>query len=144
MVNHSIIHACKMPCYEKALGYMVPLDPNDPHYLCYHKNNHLYLNFLDMFELEPKFADPIFETALKFLDVTENKVLIHCNMGMSRSASIALVYLAKLGVIQNSSYELARVDFTKRYTNYQPGPSIREYLHNRWDYLMKINSSEAV
>ena len=59
------------------------------------------------------------------------KVLIHCNQGISRSPSIGLLYLAVKGIIKNENYNIAKEDFIKIYPKYEPS-GIKEFLEINW------------
>lgn len=59
-------------------------------------------------------------------------VTIVCNKGRSRSASIALLYLAVTGEISNSSYKSARFDFLAYYPDYSPNRGISIFLEKTW------------
>jgi len=64
-----------------------------------------------------------------------SKVLIHCNQGLSRSPSVALLYLAKRAhMISSESYDVARSDFEKIYPEYAP-KGIADYLRKHWDEI---------
>lgn len=132
----ALIHACKSPCHQRVLGYTGSLPSTHPNYLVYEIENHLFLNMID--PPQPLFKPQLFIKSLDFIDkhIENQKVLIHCNLGKSRSPSIALLYLAKrLKKITNSSYESACVDFNKIYPYYQPGSGIMQYLSRNWDML---------
>lgn len=132
----AVIHACKSPCHQKALGYRGNLPSTDPHYLVYEAGNHLFLNIID--PPKPLFKIPLFIRSLDFIDrhISDRKVLIHCNHGFSRAPSIALLYLAKrLKLINNDSYEAAFSDFKEIYPYYQPGTGIAIYLSRNWQIL---------
>ncbi len=129
----AVIHACKSPCHQRALGYKGSLSPTHPNYLIYEKGNHLFLNIID--PPGPLFKKPLFIRSLDFIDyhISERKILIHCNHGLSRSPSIALLYLAKkLKVINDDNYIAAVSDFRKMYPYYQPGTGIAIYLSKNW------------
>jgi hypothetical protein len=133
-----IIHACKT-CHRKALGYKNSLTSVHPNYLIYQKQNHLFLNMVDMEqELLPKYTNPIMRSAVVFIEqyIQDKKVLIHCNQGQSRSPSIALVYLAKNKIISDVSFEKACDDFSNIFKNYEPGKGILLYLRNNWNTLL--------
>ena len=89
--------------------------------------------------LLPKFTTPICNSALKFIDknIKNKKILIHCNHGLSRSPSLALLYLAKKGIINNQSYNDAVKDFLKMFSNYNPNNGIASYLRTEWGNLIK-------
>ena len=129
----AVIHACKSPCHQRALGYKGNLPKNHPNYLIYENGNHLFLNMID--PSEPLFMPPLFIASLDFIEkhIPKRKVLIHCNLGLSRSPSIALLFLAKrVKVINGESYRKAAQDFVKLFTNYQPGRGIALYLGSHW------------
>lgn len=64
------------------------------------------------------------------------KVLIHCNQGISRSPSIGLLYLAVKGIIKNENYNIAKEDFIKIYPKYEPS-GIKEFLEINWSNYFK-------
>jgi len=137
------VHACKHPCHCRAVGYRGSLSPDHPSYLIhppkdYLKSNNLYLNIIDV--ENPKYFDKLlFESSLEFIEYHWNKgkkIFIHCNIGESRSPSIALLFLAKkLRVINDKSYEMAKKDFLKIYPLYYPNNGIRIYLEKHWREL---------
>jgi hypothetical protein len=129
----AVIHACKSPCHQRALGYRGSLPKDHPNYLVYERGNHLFLNMID--PNEPLFMPPLFVVSLDFIEqhISKRKVLIHCNEGLSRSPSLALLYLAKrAGVINEKSYGLAVRDFVKLFPSYRPGRGIALYLELHW------------
>ena len=132
----AVIHACKSPCHQKALGYKGSLPNNHPNYLTYERENHLFLNMID--PNEPLFMPPLFLASLDFIEkhISERKVLIHCNEGLSRSPSLALLYLAKRAeIISGKSYGEAVKDFIKLFPSYRPGRGIVLYLQLNWKRL---------
>lgn len=136
-----IIHACKHPCHIKAVGYKGSLPKSHPNYLILENNKHLVLNMVDMEqELHPTYTNPIMKAAINFIEkyIEMNKILIHCNQGQSRSPSIALIYMARKGIINNESYPAASKEFIKLYQYYQPGRGIAVYMNNNWDFLMNM------
>jgi hypothetical protein len=136
-----IIHACKT-CHQRAVGYKGSLPSTHPNYLIYENGAHLFLNMVDMpNELLPKFTNPIFNCSMNFInrEIQNKKILIHCNMGQSRSPSIGLAYLAITGVISNNSYETAIKEFKVFYPEYLPGAGIMLYMRHNWDFLMNIS-----
>jgi len=129
----AVIHACKFPCHQRALSYRGSLPSNHPHYLTYERGSHLFLNIID--PLQPLFKLPLFTASLDFIDnyIDERQVLIHCNHGLSRAPSIALLWLAKRkNAITNVSYRDAYTEFNKIYPQYQPGNGIAHYLLDHW------------
>ena len=88
--------------------------------------------------LSHEFTEPIITTALDFIEkkIEEKNVLIHCNLGFSRSPALALLFLAKRkGVLNNASYQKAKTEFIKIFPNYLPGIGIDSYLNLYWSEL---------
>ncbi|OFX51315.1 MAG: hypothetical protein A2046_03985 [Bacteroidetes bacterium GWA2_30_7] len=135
----AVIHTCKHPCHQKAVGYKGSLKKNHPYYLILERGNHLFLNMVDMdVPLSHEFTEPIVTTALDFIDrnIATKKILIHCNLAQSRSPALALLFLAKRkGIINNESYQRAKEDFIKLYLNYNPGKGVESYLIKHWGDL---------
>lgn len=84
-------HACKEPYHRQALGYTGRAAPKGhPEYLIARRENRLILNLVDA--PDPAYLPrEIIDTNLR----TGNRVLVHCNEGLSRSPGIGLLYLAK-------------------------------------------------
>lgn len=136
----AIVHTCKNPCHVKALGYKGSLPPTHPNYLVLDNGQHLFLNMVDMEkELNPIFTNPIMKSAMIFIKrhIKTTKILIHCNQGLSRSPSIALLYLAQIGQIRNDSFQNATIDFMKLYPMYKPGNGILMYMARNWNEIVK-------
>jgi len=130
----ALIHACKSPCHQSILNYRGSLPHDHPHYLVYEKQNHLFLNMID--PEQPLFKPILFLKSLDFIKahISRRKVLIHCNHGKSRSASIALLYLAKCTTaISQTNYKEAARDFLRLFPDYQPGRGIAIYLGSQWN-----------
>jgi len=138
--NWAVIHACKSPCHQRAVGYRGNLNKNHPNYLIFEKENHLFLNMVDMdMPLSHEFTEPIVSAALGFIEknIKSKNVLIHCNEGQSRAPALALLFLAKRkNIISNENYQKAKVEFIRLFPNYQPGRGIEIYLINYWSQLM--------
>ena len=134
-----VVHACKSPCHQKAIGYRRNLPNTHPNYLILENEKHLYLNIVDMkMPLLHKFAESIMLTALDFIEkhISTKNVLIHCNLGQSRSPSLGLLFLAKRkNDINNETYQKAKEDFIKLYPQFNPGNGIESYLINYWSHL---------
>jgi predicted protein tyrosine phosphatase len=84
------------------------------------------------------FTEPIILATLNFIEknIQSKKVMIHCNQGLSRAPTLALLFLAKRAkIINNKSYQKAKEDFLKLFPNYQPGTGIQIYLTTYWNKL---------
>lgn len=122
--DYAVIHACKFPCYNSISN---------------NKNNvleigdNLYLNIID--PKEPLFTFDLFEKSIEFIDkhIKDRKVIVHCNQGKSRSASIALLYL-----FRDKEYWEAQYEFSQIYPNYLPSEGINEYFETNWEILKNI------
>jgi hypothetical protein len=133
----AVVHACKSPCHQRAVGYQGSLPGHHPHYLILERPNNLYLNMID--PSEPLFMPPLFTEFLRFArqhwEAGKN-FLIHCNRGDSRAPSLALLFLSKvLEVLPADSYWEAWQEFFKIYKNYLPGQGIQLYLSKNWAWF---------
>lgn len=133
----AIVHACKSPCHQTAVGYKGNLDSKHPNYLVIESGTELYLNMID--PPVPLFKPILFTEALRFAKhhhEAGRAALFHCNQGRSRAPSIALLYLAKVRrVLSDESYEYARRGFELLYEFYAPGKGIESYLTDNWNSL---------
>lgn len=133
----AVIHACKSPCHQQAVGYRGSLAASHPNYLVLQREYDLYLNIID--PPVPLFKAETFE---RFLAFSRSKydagasLLIHCNQGESRAPSLALLFLAKhTGVLPRSSYADARQEFERLFPAYQPGSGIQQFLARNWSEI---------
>ncbi len=134
-----VIHACKYPCYVNQVGAGIP-GRDHPDYLHLETPTDLFLNMVDSPVIPVEFGNPMFERAIAFLHArqgTAKRVLIHCNLGQSRSPGIALAYMAWLCKIPNLDYDTSRKAFSELYEDYRPGNGVRDYLTTQWDWLME-------
>lgn len=133
----SVVHACKSPCHQAAVGYRGSLPSHHPHYLQYRHAQHLYLNLID--PPKPLFKLESFYSFLSFASEalgSGQQFLIHCNKGESRAPSLGLIVLAKyLKVIPGDSYANARDEFERIFPGYNPGLGIQGFLEDRWSEI---------
>ncbi|WP_322003140.1 hypothetical protein [Marinobacter alexandrii] len=133
----AVVHACKSPCHQRAVGYTGKLPNSHPNYLVLEQGSDLYLNIID--PPVPLFMPALFSSFLEFAKKhwdDGKKLVIHCNQGESRAPSLALLFLARaLTVIDDSSYGSARDEFQKLYPRYQPGKGIQTYFTQNWAKL---------
>lgn len=133
----AVVHACKSPCHQSAVGYKGSLPNTHPNYLVLEQGSNLYLNIID--PPVPLFLPPLFSNFMEFANKhwkDGKKLLIHCNQGESRAPSLALLFLAKgLSVIDSSSYITARKEFEAIYPRYTPGKGIETYFTKNWPSL---------
>jgi hypothetical protein len=130
-----VIHACKEPYHRQALGYTGRGAPkNHPEYLVAVREGRLILNLVDVDNVAYIPAE-IIDAALLAIhqNINSSKVLVHCNQGVSRSPTIALLYMAKFTdrfVSMNS--EAATREFQRIYPAYAPAGGIAEYIRLNW------------
>lgn len=133
----AMVHACKHPCHQDAVGYKGNLDKRHPNYLVLERCSDLYLNMID--PSVPLFPLELFHAALAFADrhwAAGRDVVFHCNQGRSRAPRLALVFAAKRrGFINDASYSAARVEFEMQYGHYVPGRGIETFLETNWNAL---------
>jgi hypothetical protein len=127
--------AAKEPWHRQAIGYTGrACDKTHPEYLMARRGNELILNLVDAPKAE-FFNKSIIDAALEFIEEQLNigeKVMIVCNEGRSRSASIALLYLIKHGIIKGNTLEDCEAEFIKVYPEYNPGAGIRGFMKEHW------------
>jgi predicted protein tyrosine phosphatase len=132
----AVVHACKEPYHRQALGYRGRTAPEGHRERLVARRGHrLILNMVDA--RDPSlFSEEMMDAALDFIDETLDKglkVLVHSNRGQSRSASIALLYMAaRLDELPAESLEAAEEKFKTIYPYYNPQSGIREHLRQNW------------
>ncbi|EMY71517.1 dual specificity protein phosphatase family protein [Leptospira vanthielii] len=130
-----IVHACKEPYHRNLLGYSSKGAPkNHPEYLIAKRGNRLFLNLVDA--ADPNYIPKtIIDAALLFIDQAlsaEQKCLVHCNQGESRSPALGLLYLASKNLISNQSLEIAELEYRNVYPSYNPRSGVRGFLLANW------------
>jgi hypothetical protein len=139
----TVVHACKHPCHQDAVGYTGSLGSSHPHYLSYREGDDLYLNMID--PDRPMFMPEMFEDFFAFsIPRWEDgdRLLIHCNQGRSRSPSLSfLLMAAKSEEVPGESFAAARRQFEEMYPPYRPSRGIEIYLQSNWDGLTAAATS---
>ena len=131
-----IVHACKEPYHRALLGYSGRAAPKDhPEYLWAERGDQLFLNLVDA--PDPAYVPaPLVEKALAWIHdslVGGSKVLVHCNVGESRSPTLALLYLATYtDGLPRDDLVAAEVVFRSLYPRYAPGLGMRGFLAQHW------------
>ena len=140
-----IVHACKEPYHRQALGYRSRGAPKGhPEYLIAKRGNRLVLNLVDA----PNSAyipKEIIDAALEFIHrgLSEGrKILVHCNLGKSRSPSIGLLYTAIYTNILPKEFLLAEQIFRELYPPYNPSTGIRGFVMNNWDSYLSLKEGQ--
>lgn len=133
-----VLHAAKEPYHRQFVGYTGRGAPKDSdEYLVAVRGNRMALNLIDV--PNPRYIPiiPIHEGVqwvIRGLDMGR-KVYVHCNMGVSRSPSIAMIVMARLGEL-STDLEDARREFVGIYDRYMPGEGITGFLDLHWDKLV--------
>jgi protein-tyrosine phosphatase len=113
------------------VGRSAPKDHQE--YLIAERDGHLILNMVDA--PDPSYIPKeIIDKALKTINekISNQKVLVHCNQGMSRSAVIGMLFLHLKGLLPDDFYE-AEKKFLEIYAFYAPNNGMRMYAFNNWD-----------
>ena len=132
----AIVHAYPA-CHRAALGYTTLLAPEGPEQHMARREHHLLLNMRDA--EQPNFyrKEALIDPALAFIDemrAQKANILIHCEQGLSRSPSLALLYLAtRLGALPGASLAAAEEQFRTRYPRYSPGYGIWAHMQQHWE-----------
>ena len=133
----AVVHACKTPCHQRAVGYTGSLPNTHQHYLVMRRPFDLFLNMID--PAQPLFKLPLFTEFLFFAAehwAAGRSLAIHCNQGESRAPSLAVVFLAKhLHVLPDDSFAAAAGAFRICYPEYRPGVGIQRFLADNWTAL---------
>jgi hypothetical protein len=131
--------AAKNPWHKEALGYTgKSASKEHPEYLWAYRDrgSKLILNMVDA-NSSLFFDKNMINEALNFIEEELFKgknVLICCNAGQSRSASLGLLFLIKQGHIKGETLTDCEAEYLAIYPQYNPGNGIREFV--------KMNFSE--
>lgn len=133
----TVVHACKEPYHRLALGYTGRSAPNThPEYLIARRGNRLILNLIDAAD-SAYIPKEVIEAAVEFIHSalqSDQRVLVHCNQGLSRSPMIGLLYLARFTKkISATDFVDAEREFLRLYPPYQPAAGIRGFVLKHWD-----------
>lgn len=136
----SVVHACKEPYHRRELGYTTNGAPKGhPEYLIARRGNRLILNLVDA--PNPAYIPKeIINAALDFIYQglrDGRKVLVHCNLGESRSPSIGLLYLAAHTEKLSKEFTTAENEFRQIYPLYNPGAGMKGFLVKNWSNYVR-------
>ena len=133
----SILGCCKYPLHQRNAqlrgmdrpGYL-KICKSEKEYYYAERDHALYCNLIDADSME-YIPDVIIERALKFIadEIADGrKVLAVCNNGVSRSPSIALMYLIKKGYFSGCyTFDEVLKVFCKKYPLYSPNKGMYDY-----------------
>ena len=94
------------------------------------------LNLIDVDDPE-MIPDKVLDAGLNFIREMQEKgriLLVHCNAGHSRSATLVLMYLRAIGEMSDS-FLAAEKKFRTIYPPYDPGVGMRSHARTRWKTL---------
>jgi hypothetical protein len=130
-----VVHACKEPYHRQVLGYSGRGASKDhPEYLIARRTGCLILNLVDVNDVN-FIAPEIVDAALTDIhhNIKTSKILVHCNQGMSRSPTIAFLYLLKHSDIFSGLDHPASVQrFHGIYPPYAPAQGMADYVRANW------------
>lgn len=136
-----VVHACKEPYHRRALGYSTRGAPKDhPEYLIAYRDNEIILNMVDAADVNyiPK---ELVDEALKFINIglkNNQKVLVHCNLGESRSPAIGFLYLlAYTEILPKESIIESVKAFKNLYPGFNPSLGIQGFLQRYWSFYLQ-------
>lgn len=99
----SVVHCCKDPYHKELVGYSGNLKPDHPNYKYIIVGNRMALNIVDLERFDKRylpFNKSMYLAAFRFIErelEKGQKILVHCNEGISRSPMILLLYLCYRG-----------------------------------------------
>lgn len=128
--------AAKEPYHRQAVGYSGrSCGKDNPEYLFAERERCLICNLVDVDN--PEWISPIIITkAFEFIDnalANDRQILICCNQGQSRSATIGLMYMKKLGYFKDKSFEVAEEEYLNIYPDYSPADGMRGFAMQHWN-----------
>jgi protein-tyrosine phosphatase len=131
----AVVHAYPL-CHHNALGDERMPAPTEPEHFRVRQGQHLLLNMIDAEQPGFYHKEALIDPALAFIDEMRAQgasILIHCEQGLSRSPSLALLYLAtRLGALPNASLAAAEEKFKALYPRYAPGYGIWAHMKLHW------------
>ena len=134
-----ILYCMKNPSHKSMVGYEGKSCPKDhPEYLVARRGNQMALNMVDA--PSPKFFSKEMITAgLDFMEEGYNKglkVLVTCNQGVSRSPSMAFLFMATRLRELFEDFEDSIYFFKSIYKDYIPNDGIYAHMLENWDWYM--------
>lgn len=128
-----IVHAAREPYHREFVGYRGKGAPKEsPEYLYAQRGKRLALNLFDTDDVN-YVNDKLMEVAVSWartaLQISQDNVLIHCNKGLSRGPTLAMLVMAR---DLSNDYQTARGEFEKVYPEYNPMQGLQDYARLNW------------
>lgn len=128
----SVLHCARDPWFVDAKQAGFPTMPDTRDTVICIKYNEMALNLVDA--ADPRyFWDCTINTGLQFITdrmAAGDPILVHCNAGVSRSPSIALLWMWEHGFL-DKEFQYVTAQFRNLYRDYMPGNGVYLYLKNR-------------
>lgn len=130
-----VVHACKEPYHREALGYVTKAAPKEhPDYWFARRDGCIILNLIDA--PNPEFIPgAVIAAAIEAIaaNLPLGNVLVHCNQGISRSPTIALLYLAlHTDLFDDCTFDQAVALFAQKYPAFKPNGGMAGYARKIW------------
>lgn len=129
----AVVHACRHPCFRRAARRLGAREE----VRVLEEGANLYLDLIDA--PARYFEVSLLEAFLGFAArhwERGSALMVHCNQGVSRAPSLAMLFLAKgLDRLPAGSYDEAREGFAELWPDYAPSEGIRSFLRDHWAAL---------
>jgi hypothetical protein len=133
--KRAVVHATNGPCYLRARG---PLPPGcDCLYRGVESPFTLYLDLSDPpVELADRSIAKLFFEFAEWYQSQGIELAIHCRSGRSTAPALAMLLLARMGLIPNSDASAAQSAFAPLYPQFEPESTVWRYVSEWWPDLM--------
>jgi hypothetical protein len=121
------------------LGYNSLGAPKDDNYLFASRKHWGAMNLIDHDDVDMIPEDGILEAlawAKKEYDA-ERTILFHCNAGVSRGPTMALMFMRTIGEMPTSFNSSVKI-FRSLYPKYDPGVGMKQRAYMLWDELLTL------
>jgi hypothetical protein len=136
--HYARLCACKdgEDSHRSMLKYRTMSAPKGKNYFTARDGDVMALNLIDVDD-PTMIPNEVLDAGLKFIKEMQDKrriLLVHCNAGHSRSATLVLMYLRATGEMPDG-FILSEKKFRYLYPPYDPGVGMRAHAHERWRSL---------
>jgi hypothetical protein len=131
----SVVHAAEEPFHREAVGYEGSNpEKNAAEYFVARRGSRLMLNPIDA-PIDVDIPEVIFQSALAFIPerlAAGEKVMIHCQQEVSRSATIGLLYLLRHALaLADAACRTGLRRYPEIYPPFSPGRAMRYNLQRQ-------------